>query len=217
MTELADVRWIGGGSGAGKSTVAELLARSGATAFATDDRIAAHARAAADDPLVRSFTEASMDERWVRRSPEEMLRTFPWFRGAAFDLLLDDVRALPGTGPVVVEGFRLLPRLVAPLLGSGGRAVFLLPPPAMRAAAFGVRHASRSFWTRTSDPDRALANLLERDRLFTEGVRAEAAALRLPVLEVDGTEPATTVARRAAALLDLAQPPLPVPDAGGRR
>ncbi len=201
MVDLAGVRWIGGGSGAGKSTVASRLGdRFGLPVVQTDLTLDPHAEAMADDPRVGAFVRMSMDERWVEREPGEMLRTFPWFAGAGFDLLLGE---LPGE-PVLVEGFRLLPRLVAPLLGHGGRAVWLLPTPELRAAALGGRAAEgRAFWERTSDPARALRNLLERDRLFTELTRAECADLGLPTIDVDGSEPVDVVVGEVAALLGL--------------
>ena len=40
---------------------------------------------------------------------------------------------------------------------------------------------------KTSDPEKALRNLLERDQMFTERLRAEATGLGLHVIEVDVT------------------------------
>lgn len=40
---------------------------------------------------------------------------------------------------------------------------------------------------RTSDPERALRNLLERDRMFTERLYDETERLELRVIEVDTT------------------------------
>lgn len=206
MVALRDVRWIGGGSGAGKSTVAELLGRRfGLRVMSTDLSLRRHAAAAAGAPRVDGFVAMSMDERWVEREPAAMLDTFPWFAGDGFDRLLDDVESMPGGGTVLVEGFRLLPRLVAPLLEAGGGAVWLLPTPERRAAAFEGRDAEgRAFWLRTPDPARALANVLERDRLFTERLRRDVRALRLVALDVDGGEPAEAVADRVERLLGLA-------------
>jgi hypothetical protein len=195
VVDLADVRWIGGGSGAGKSTVAGLLgSRLGMPVVQTDLSLHPHATAMADDRRVAAFVRMTMDERWVERSPAVMLESFPWFEGVGFDLLLDELPA----GPVVVEGFRLLPRLVAPL---GGRAVWLLPTPERREAVMRGREPERAFWLRTSDPERALANLLERDRLFTEALRAECAVLGLPTIDVDGSAPAEAVADRVESIL----------------
>ncbi|WP_375389512.1 hypothetical protein [uncultured Amnibacterium sp.] len=71
----------------------------------TDVSLHRHAEELAGDPVVDAFAGMSMDERWVRRSPEEMLRTFPWFDCAGFDLLIDE---LP-PGSAIVEGFRRTP------------------------------------------------------------------------------------------------------------
>ena len=64
-----------------------------------------------------------------------MYRTFPWFHGEGFELLVDDLRSLPAAGPVLVEGFRLLPTLVAPLLADPKDAAWLIPTEAFRRQA----------------------------------------------------------------------------------
>ncbi|MEQ0564359.1 hypothetical protein ABJI51_35225 [Amycolatopsis sp. NEAU-NG30] len=183
---LRHVRWIGGGSGAGKTTVARrLAAERGMRVYSTDDAMAGHvARSSrADAPYLARFLDMSMDERWVRRSPETMLETFPWFRGEGFELIVEDLAALPTEPGVIAEGFRLLPSLVEPLLTEPGQAVWLLPTPEFRRAAF-----DRRGWDiprRTGDPARASQNLLERDRMFTDRLRGETRRLGLPVIEVD--------------------------------
>lgn len=74
----------------------------------------------------------TMDERWVLRSPREMLDTLPWFRGERFDFIVDDLVDMPVERGVIAEGFRLVPRLVEPLLADRRRAVWLLPSPEFR-------------------------------------------------------------------------------------
>jgi 2-phosphoglycerate kinase len=184
---LRHVLWIGGGSGAGKSTVARrIAARHGLQRYATDDVMADHAGRSApgDRPLLTRFTAMGMDERWVDRTPETMLDTFHWFEGECFDLIVDDLLALPADPHVVVEGFRLLPHLVEPLVAVPRQAVWLLPTPEFRLAVFERRGPSSGFLGRTRDPERALRNLLERDRLFTDRLREEAVRLELPVIDV---------------------------------
>jgi hypothetical protein len=68
---------------------------------------------------------------------------------------------------------------------------------------FASRDPSLQFWGRTSDPDRALENLLERDRLFTDQLREEAGRLALPVIEVDATVTEDELVRRVADAFGL--------------
>lgn len=189
MTSLQHVYWIGGASCAGKSTVANrLAAEHGLYVYATDDVMADHAsRSSADDcPLLHRFMAMDMDQRWVNQSPATMLETFHWFRGEGFNLIIDDLLNLSREPRVVVEGFRLLPHLVKPLLTENSRAVWLLPTPEFRKVVVESRGGSSwAFLARTSDPDKALRNLLERDRMFTDILRDETTRLNLHAIDVD--------------------------------
>ncbi|WP_412749472.1 hypothetical protein [Krasilnikovia sp. M28-CT-15] len=206
---LAHVYWIGGGSGAGKSTVARRLAdEHGLRLYVTDDVMAEHARRspAAGSPALADFLSMDMDERWVRRSPETMLATFHWFRGEGFDLIIDDLMRMPPGPGVLVEGFRLLPELVRPW-AAPGQAVWLLPTPGFRRAAFDSRGSTWQIADRTSDPPRALRNLMERDRMFTDRLRADTRRLHLPVIEVDTASTERDLADRVSRALALRPPP----------
>ena len=204
---LQHVYWIGGGSGGGKSMVARrIAAQFGLRVYATDDVMQEHASRTTreDAPLLHAFMDMNMDERWVNRSPETMLETFHWFQGEGFSLIIEDLLGLPREPGVVVEGFRLLPRLVKPLLASPDHAVWLLPSPDFRQAVMRSRGGSESgFLARTSDPERALLNLLERDRMFTDQLRAETARLQVPVIDVDTTMTEDQLIRRVVEMLGL--------------
>jgi len=200
---LQHVRWIGGGSGAGKSTVArQLAADHGLRLYHAEPFSKYVARAdPGATPLLQGFMAMDMDERWVNRPPEVMLETFHGFQGEGFDLVIGDLLALPPDPPVLAEGFSLLPRLVAPLLSRPRQAVWLLPTPEFRRAAFESRGSTWTIPNKTSDPQRALANLLARDQLFTEELRAQARASRLQTVDVDGNvSVAESVARVGEAL-----------------
>lgn len=186
--KLGHVYWIGGGSGGGKSTVAgALAARYGLRPYSTDAVMSEHAGRTTSEksPFLGAFAAMDMDERWVNRSPEVMLDTFHWFRGEGFDSIIEDLVALADGPGVVVEGFRLLPRMVQPYLTVPEHAVWLLPTSQFRRAAFASRGTLWEIPNRTSDPGRALHNLLERDRMFTERLRREIDDLGLHAIDID--------------------------------
>jgi 2-phosphoglycerate kinase len=200
------VYWIGGGSGAGKSTIARRLAdRHGLRLYSTDDAMADHGRriTPSDAPFLSEFVAMDMDERWLNRSPQTMLETFHWFRGEGFGLIVDDLRRLRREAGVIVEGFRLLPDLVTPHLTGADHAVWLLPTPEFRRAAFESRGSLRQIAGKTSDPDRALRNLLERDRLFTERLREQTRRLGLRAIPVEVAMTRDELAGQVAEALGL--------------
>jgi 2-phosphoglycerate kinase len=203
---LRHVYWIGGGSGAGKSTIARRVAdRHGLHMYATDDAMSDHDGrfTPRDAPLLSKFKAMDMDERWVNRSPETMLESFHWFQGELFGLIVEDLLRLPAKPGVIAEGFRLLPRLVKPLLAESGHAVWLLPTPEFRRAALASRGSLWKIASQTNDPERALRNLLERDRMFTELLNVETKRLELPAIEIDTTMTEDDLTGRVAELFGL--------------
>lgn len=204
---LRHVYWVGGGSGAGKSTIARrIAARHDLRVYSTDDVMADHARRCPPEgcPSLHTFLGMDMDERWVNRTPETMLETFHWFRGEGFRLIIEDLLRLPRERGVIAEGFRLLPSLVAPLLPAPVRAVWLLPTPDFRRVVFeGRGGAAGGFLAKTSDPEMALRNLLERDRMFTDMLREETARLGLHAVKIDITTTEDELVERVAYVFGL--------------
>jgi 2-phosphoglycerate kinase len=205
--QLRHVSWIGGGSGAGKSTIARrIAAEHGLQLYATDDVMLDHAKRSTPEccPFLHEFMTMDMDERWVNRSPQAMLESFHWFRGEGFSLIIEDILRLPDEPGVIVEGFRLLPHLVQPLLAAPNHAVWLLPTPEFRQAVFNSRGMpKRGFLGKTSDPEQALSNLLERDALFTHRLCEEAERLELSTIKVDSAMTVDDLARRVTEALGL--------------
>ena len=123
--------------------------------YATDDVMSDHARRSSgeDCPLLHKFMAMDMDDRWVNRSPETMLETFHWFQGEGFNLIIEDLLRLTRDRGIIVEGFRLLPHLVKPLISASTHAVWLLPTPSFRQAVIESRGGSSwEFLARTSNP-----------------------------------------------------------------
>jgi hypothetical protein len=203
---LRHVYWIGGGSGAGKSTIARrLAAQHGLRPYGTDEVMSDHARRCPpeDCPFLRRFAAMDMDERWVNRSPETMLDTFHWYRGEGFGPIVEDLLRLPAQPGVIVEGFRPLPHLVKPLLAAPGHAVWLLPTPDFRRFAFDSRGTLWDIARKTSNSERALHNLLERDRMFTERLYEETTRLELRAIEVTTTMTEDDLAEQVAEAFEL--------------
>ena len=189
MTDLSHVVWIGGGTGAGKSSIAIALAeRHGLERYNYDwhDSRSHSERTRADrHPPRAAFLAMSMDERWVSRTPEAMARAEVTEFAERFEMVLEDLAALDAPR-VVAEGFGLLPELVAPHLLDRRHAVFLVPTPAVRERNYALRG-----WVGiegTSDHARASRNKLERDALLTEQVRRAARSLDLVTVALDGSQ-----------------------------
>ncbi|MFF9317426.1 hypothetical protein ACF1BP_28365 [Streptomyces sp. NPDC014735] len=210
---LRHVYWIGGGSGAGKSTISRRVAdRCGWRLYATDDVMWDHARRTTpqEAPFLHEFMAMDMDERWVNRSPETMLETFHWFRGEGFGLIIEDLLRLPREPCVLAEGFRLLPHLVKPLLTVPEQAVWLLPTPEFRQAAFRSRAVpGEGFVWETSDPAKAGRNLAERDGMFTRRLQEEAERLRLCSIRVDTTSTEDALVEQVTTAFGLRRRPAP--------
>ena len=168
--------------------------------------MADHARRSSpsESPLLHKFMAMDMDERWVNRSPQTMLKTFHWFAGEGFNLIIEDLLALSPERGVIIEGFRLLPDLVKPFVSDTSRAVWLLPTPEFRQAVVDSRGGSAwGFLAKTTDPERALHNLLERDRMFTDILREGTLRLELPAIEVDTTTTEDDLMRRVTDVFGL--------------
>jgi hypothetical protein len=131
----------------------------------------------------------TLDEALVLTTPAEMVERWQETTRERFSMSLDDLLALRPERPLVAEGYGFLPALVAPVLSSPRQAIWLVPTEEFKLASFEQRVRSGGkggTWARTSDPARARANHVARDLLIGDLVRAQARALGLTVVEVDG-------------------------------
>jgi C4-type Zn-finger protein len=63
--------------------------------------------------------------------------------------------------------------------------------------------SASGFLARTTDPERALRNLLERDRMFTDILRDETARLEVPAIEVNANKATMTEDDLAARVTEV--------------
>jgi hypothetical protein len=188
---------LGGGQWSGKTSVARALAdRHGVTAYHydfhdsrahNDRRIAA--RAHTGQPL----SGPDLDTTWVHTDPEVMAqRTVAGFP-QRFNWVLDDLRALYSRRPVVVEGWGLRPELVATVTEDLRRMVVLLPTDEFRRRQVETLDRARSLGLEVSDPERAQANRIARDRLVAAQAAEQAKRLGITVVHVDGRRDLSTI------------------------
>jgi hypothetical protein len=211
---LRHIRWIGGGTGTGKSTVAAILAtRFGLDICHGDQAERGYvARVRADkQPRFAALLAMSVAQRWLERTPEQIFAEMPSLHGEMFPFVLDDLLARPSGRILLVDDFRTLPRNVAPLLSWPSQAVFLLPTPSFREQALRSRYAdperARANWG-DADPEPIIAARLARDELWDAEVRRQAQQWGLPVIEVDGTRTASELADELARDFRLGRDPV---------
>jgi hypothetical protein len=170
---LRHVLWIGGASGAGKTTIARRIARRhGLRWYNADARTWAHRdRAiAAGHPAALRWEAMTPEERRTQATPAEQLEQS--LHAARGPMVVDDLRRLPATPLVVAEGTTVSPAVVSSGIADRSRAVWLLPTPAFRRS--GIEE-------RGPQPADALYGLVG------EEIKREARAQAVPILVVDGS------------------------------
>jgi hypothetical protein len=213
---LPPVIWIGGGSGAGKTTISRAIAyrhdlawyRIDARAYAHRDLLVARGRISPESAT------RSHDQRWLDPSPEELATSFVEGSAQLFPLILEDLRAMSTAVAVIVEGPQLLPWLVEPHLTGPDNALWLLPTPEFRRRALAARHTASEA---TSDAERAQANLLARNAILDARIRSEATDRRLRVVDVDGSRDVPAAIAHVTKLLEPVLADLPKARTGQQR
>jgi hypothetical protein len=160
--------WLGGGTGAGKSTVSRVLApRYDLRRFPIDAFWYAY---------LGDRERKSPDEQWLQTPPEVQADEFERDSRAMHEGVLRDLAALPPM-PTIIEGPQVQPDLIPP----GDAAVFLIPTPEFQCRVLAPRLMP------SSDPELALQHRLVKDRLYADRIGARARACGFPVVDVDGT------------------------------
>ena len=182
----APIFWIGGSPCSGKSSIAQRLARDyGLTLYLCAETMGRHIEQASAEhqPTMARLPQMTPDEIWLEPGAAQVQRVFTFYR-EEFPLILADIASLPR--PLIVEGAAVMPDLVVSLLIDSAQAIWLVP-----SVEFQIEHYSQRPWVReiigaTSDPTQAWANWMARDAAFADQIAAQAAALKLTCIRVDG-------------------------------
>jgi len=190
---LCNVRWLAGGTGSGKTTLATALAqRFGVDIYDGDIGERSYLARCTPQGQPRLLATAAMtpSQHWLERSPAEIFENMASLHGETFGFVLDDLLARNPDEMLIVDDFRTLPNDVDSLLSWPEQAVFLIPTPEFRRAALTQRY---------TDPDRARANWgdldpatvlearLARDSFWDAEVARQANETGLALLQIDGS------------------------------
>jgi hypothetical protein len=177
----ANVFWLGGGCGSGKTTIARVLARRlDLRLYPVDGYTYAHAERSKRGgfPLNRAVVEMTPQQRWDA-TPAELAARFAAVAAERLEMILADLRDL-GPGPTVVaEGPQLFPDLVAPLMQTPEHGLWLLPTPEFGQQGVAGRRAGGL-------TGEAAQRRRDRDVLLTELNRQQLRQRGLASAHVDG-------------------------------
>ncbi|NKC10703.1 MAG: hypothetical protein GKR94_00410 [Gammaproteobacteria bacterium] len=187
---LRHVWWLGGGSCAGKTSVARRLASEcGVHTYHCDEHFEAHCQRVDKHrhPYFFHIKDLRPEELWMRPVPVQVAE-LTGFYDEEFDMVVDDLLALGSARPVLVEGAGLRPARVAPLLTRAGQALWLTATDEFRRRTYPDRGPFvAELLGQCSDPDKARDHWMRRDALRAAALERELRDLELPHLVVDGT------------------------------
>jgi 2-phosphoglycerate kinase len=198
--KLENVFWLGGSPCAGKSSISEIIAsRFGLDVYHVDEAFEVHAQRF--DPILHpaltKWSASSWDQRWMQPVDSLVQQVIACYQ-EHFTLILEDVLSFPKGKPLLVEGTALLPRLVARVLSSQSRAIWVIPAADFQKAHYSARAWAKSAVAQCSNPEVAFQNWMLRDCRFAAWIEAEVSALQFSFLKIDGNR---TIRENAAAVV----------------
>jgi 2-phosphoglycerate kinase len=203
--QLSHVLWMGGSPCSGKSSIAHLLAEEyGLREYHCDDMYEEHLRRVVPErqPVMSRVKGMTWDEVWMHPVGALVERELAFYR-EDFEMVLQDLLALPSDRPVIAEGSALLPECVAPLLIRPQQAIWVVPEEEFQRREYGHREWAQGVLAHCTQPGQAWENWMGRDAGFARAVAKDAEARGLKVLVVDGGRSIEANARTVAAHFGL--------------
>ena len=205
MREAVDkansIFWLGGSPCAGKSSISERLASDfGLDIYHVDEAFEIHRQDLnpAHQPTLTRWLASSWNERWMQPIDKLIEDAIVCYR-EQFELILQDISARTRDTVLLVEGTSLLPRQVAGLLTNRNHAIWVIPTAEFQREHYSARAWARGIVAQCDNPEVAFDNWMQRDIRFAKWIEAEAGALDLRLLKIDGSR---TIAESAAAVAD---------------
>jgi len=186
---LSHVLWIGGGPQAGKTTLSRLLAGKWDLKIYNLDWHQVREHTQRPGPRAVEFTALTMDERWALPSVAELVERSIAVWEELFQLVIEDLLAMPRSRTIIAEGPGAFPWLVAPLVALPRQAIFLVPTRDRRAVAAERRWGPGQSERFPGIVDRAIAlrKVADRDALMTDRIVSSCRELGLRYDVMDGS------------------------------
>src|SRR5438105_2762581 len=200
------VFWLGGSPCSGKSSISRILAgRFDLDVYHVDEALETHMKRLdpVHHPALTKWSESSWDERWMQPIDNLVQNVIACYQ-KHLALILEDILEISKRKSLLVEGNALLPRPLASVLTNRSQAIWLISSADFQRAQYSEREWASTIVAQCSDPETAFDNWMERDIRFAEWVEAEATALNLTMLKVDGNRTLEENAEAIATHFQLA-------------
>lgn len=195
---------VGGAPLSGKTTAARLIGqRCGMPVISTDD-LGEAARALTSPtshPDLHACTLTDYREYYSAHSPPRLLQDALRTHEALWPAIAAVIRRhLEWAGSAVIEGWALLPNLIATIESPRLRSVWIEAPEAILRSRL---QAEPDFVRGAADPGLVLERFVGRSVLMNGWLREQASAWGLPHVVLSGVEPADDVASRCLEAMGL--------------
>jgi 2-phosphoglycerate kinase len=186
---LDHIYWIGGSPCSGKSSIVEhLIQRSVCQSYNCDDAFQRHAEQITPEaqPTLYKVTHITWEELWMQPVDvlvQDAIRVYH----EEWNMIVEDLLALPNDMPIIAEGTALLPALVHDVITDPQQAIWVVPTKEFQRECYPQRGTwVQEIVSQCTDPEQALRNWMDRDVAFACWVSEEARRRRLRLLVVDG-------------------------------
>ncbi|MGM0400322.1 MAG: hypothetical protein ACQEQT_03370 [Chloroflexota bacterium] len=205
--KLDHVLWIGGGTCAGKTSIADILnARYDLRGYHCDDLFEEHRNRARPDKhpafysaMFTSYKELDWERFWMR-PVEILLKEQMAIYAEEFEMIIGDLLAMPRSRPIITEGSALLPRCVKEVLAAPSAALWLIPEETFHRRMYQQRGSwVQDILHQCADPQQAFDHWIRRDIVFAKHIASQTARLGLKALTIDGGRAIQENVRRVEA------------------
>lgn len=193
--QLQHIYFIGGSPCSGKSTIAEMIAKTyNLYYFKVDDFLEKYmnqGREKGKEICVKQF-ELSIEETWMREPQLQCEEELIFYR-EIFDFILEDLANIKYQKGIITEGAAYLPELMQKYFIDKKHYVNITP-----TEEFQWHHYKQRTWVPyvlegCKDKEKAFENWMKRDTLFGEYVKKQAKAMGYETFVTDGSIDSNTM------------------------